>query len=443
MPPAFNTIGPLRAHAVLLPRHPSPQTDGKDYQPGIGVTDPHSFNNVAFFVLFGLIGAAIIIGGIWFFFWARNGGFYFKEGDWEEYKSTVLRRKGPNGTTLSGATESTVLGGGSVYKDVADHDQDVDGTVVTEGTALSGITGGVSDISGRERRKALREKKIQKMQEKERKKKEEKKARKEEKKKEKEEGERKRRVGPDGVVVDEEAEEEAENELRRYRHEKPARVGGLNAESEGSNWDGSTNPTESTVSSSLLANQQATPTNSPTKAAGIRKVYSTADRNNQRERERMRAEARAESRRRRESRVTEGRSRASTGDRLHREFSYSRAVESANAESAITRGHRPPRSELSAVTESTENTGRNERRERRRSSRSRSQAVPGSWGSEATESDVGTRSYHHPMPELRSQEGGGSKSRDERQRDRRRREREREREKSGGYLRARQDDYDE
>ena len=41
-------------------------------------------------------------------------GFYFKESDWDEYKSTVLRRKGPNGTTLSGATATTDLGGGSV-----------------------------------------------------------------------------------------------------------------------------------------------------------------------------------------------------------------------------------------------------------------------------------------------------------------------------------------
>lgn len=442
MPPALNTVGLLRPDAVLLPRKASPQTDGKDYQPGVGVTDPHNFNNIAFFVLFGIIGAAVIIGGIWFFFWARNGGFYFKESDWEDYKSTVLRRKGPNGTTLSGATESTVLGGGSVYKDVADHDQDEDGTVFTEGTALSGITGGVSDFSGRERRKALRQKKIKKMQEKDRAKKEEKRARKEEQKREKENGEKTRRVGRDGAVVDEGAEEDAEDELRRYRHERPARVGGLNAESEGSNWDGSTNPSDSTVSASLLDNQQATPTNSPTKSAGIRKVYSTADRNDQRERERLRAEARAESRRRRESRGTEGRSRTSRDDRPRREFSYSRAVDSANAESAITRGNRAPRTELSAVTESTEDTEqseRRERRERRRRSRSRSQGVPGGWGSEATESDLGTRSYHHPIPELRSQEDAAPRSRDERQRERRRRERER----GGGYRRARQDDFEE
>ncbi|MBE3041542.1 hypothetical protein IMZ48_02975, partial [Candidatus Bathyarchaeota archaeon] len=288
-PPALNAMGRLIAR--------EPQTDGKDYQPGSGGTDAHGFNNTVFFVLFGIIGAAFVCVGIWFFFWARNGGFYFKENDWDEYKSTVMRRKGPNGTTLSGATESTILGGGSVYKDVADHD--LEGTVYTEGTALSGITAGVSDISGRDRRKALREKKIKKMQEKDRQKREEKRARKEQDMREKEnEGGAARRVGRDGAVVDEEADQDAEDELRRYRHERPARVGGLNAETEGSSWDASTNPTESTVSSGLLDNQQETPTNSPTKKGGIRKVYSTAERNDQRERERLRSEARAESRRR-------------------------------------------------------------------------------------------------------------------------------------------------
>ncbi|KAH9219741.1 hypothetical protein DL95DRAFT_383932, partial [Leptodontidium sp. 2 PMI_412] len=82
--------------------------------PGAGVTEPENVPNKTVFILIGLIGAGFVITGIWFFFWAKNGGFYFKENDWEDYKSTVLRRKGPNGTTLSGATESTDLGGGSV-----------------------------------------------------------------------------------------------------------------------------------------------------------------------------------------------------------------------------------------------------------------------------------------------------------------------------------------
>ena len=56
----------------------------------------------------------MVIASIWFFFWAKNGGFRFRKGDWEDYKSTVLRRKGPDGRTLSNATKSTKLGGGSI-----------------------------------------------------------------------------------------------------------------------------------------------------------------------------------------------------------------------------------------------------------------------------------------------------------------------------------------
>jgi len=85
--------------------------------PTLGVKDPHDLNQVGFFILFGLIGAGLVVLGIWFFFWAKNGGFEFKEHDWEDYKSTVLRRTGPNGTILSNATRPTNLGGGSVYKD--------------------------------------------------------------------------------------------------------------------------------------------------------------------------------------------------------------------------------------------------------------------------------------------------------------------------------------
>lgn len=51
---------------------------------------------------------------IWFFFHAKNGGFKWQQGDWDDYKSTVLRRKGPDGKTLSNATKSTKLGGGSI-----------------------------------------------------------------------------------------------------------------------------------------------------------------------------------------------------------------------------------------------------------------------------------------------------------------------------------------
>lgn len=277
----------------------TPTTD-----PSHGVLDPHDISNVGFFVLFALIGVAFVVTGIWFFFWAKNGGFHFKENDWEEYKSTVLRRKGPNGTLLSGATRSTNLGGGSVYKDVADDDGT---TVVTESTALSGVTAGASDIAAREKRRMKQDQRDR-----------------ERRKRRGEKRSSKRHVGNEGVT-DEMAEKEAKKELRSYRHEKPARVGGLNKESEGSQWDGSTNPTDSTVSSELLSNRQTTPTTTPTKKpAAIRKVYSTADRNAERESERIRAEAR---RLRDESRVS------------RRDFSYNRpGASESNASESLLEG---------------------------------------------------------------------------------------------------------
>ena len=114
----------------------------------------------------------MVLGAIWFFFWAKNGGFHFRKTDWDDYKSTVLRRKGPNGTTLSGATKTTRLGGGSV---VAEGQQDPD-------------------------EKAWRR------------------------------GEQKpknqRGKTPRGNKNND------DNDVRAYRHEKPARVGGLNRESD-------------------------------------------------------------------------------------------------------------------------------------------------------------------------------------------------------------------
>ncbi|KAH0538294.1 hypothetical protein FGG08_005114 [Glutinoglossum americanum] len=77
---------------------------------GAGAVGPNSINNRGMLALFALLFSGLIISAIWFFFWAKNGGFRFREGDWEDYKSTVLRRKGPNGTTLSGATKTTDLG---------------------------------------------------------------------------------------------------------------------------------------------------------------------------------------------------------------------------------------------------------------------------------------------------------------------------------------------
>lgn len=87
----------------------------KNYHPGAGSQSPDKFSGPGFLVLFALLGTGMVIASIWFFFWAKNGGFVpIQNEDWEDYKSTVLRRKGPDGKTLSNATKSTRLGGGSV-----------------------------------------------------------------------------------------------------------------------------------------------------------------------------------------------------------------------------------------------------------------------------------------------------------------------------------------
>ncbi|KAL1841920.1 hypothetical protein VTJ49DRAFT_6311 [Mycothermus thermophilus] len=430
-------LGPIEVGSVLLARDELPPA----HDPTEGIIRPQDINNNAVFAMFGLLGAAFVIVGIWFFFWAKNGGFYFKKTDWDDYTSTVLRRKvGPNGTIYSDATPSTILGGGSVYKDVDDRTTTVgdDNTTVVSGTTgITGITGGVSDISGRERRRKKRE---QKEREKER--------RREEKMREKEEKrarKSRRKVGEDGMVIDEEAAAEAEEQLRSYRHEKPARVGGINREADGSEWDGSTNPTWSTMSPSsraapsevttttegtgstvtddLLSNRQRTPTTTPTKtkdAARIRKVYSTAEKTARREDERLRAEARRLQEKGRAAVAASSRNNTSTSSdnavAIRRDFSFVRGSEDrmalrridelpATAESVISES-----TALSATTASTADNDRNREREaRRQHTRSRSRhersssrviesEVGGSSvvsGSSA-EDEVGTKVYTHP-----------------------------------------------
>ncbi|KAJ2897244.1 hypothetical protein MKZ38_004846 [Zalerion maritima] len=408
----IRAMGPMAAGAILMARNEQAPTNA-----GAGGIDPADINNKAIFAIFGVIGAAFVFIGIWFFFWAKNGGFYFKEDDWDDYKSTVLRRKGPNGTLLSGATATTRLGGGSVYKDVDenDHQDDDAATTVSGLTGITGITPGASDIGGREhhrKRKEIREEKRRAKQ-----------FEKERRKVAKKIG---RHVGEDGVLVDEEAEEEAKKHLRNYRHEHAARVGGLNIESEGSTWDGSTNPSDSVVSSDLLSNQQPTPTKetpkgskqkktasqsevsgttgcyteatgttnsmtevtdwasqSPTKtptkppraAGGIRKVYSTADRNNAREQERVRAEAR---------RLQEKGRAASS-----RDFSYQRAD--------LPKLEAPPGSAMTPVTEESQSMLGSETQ----GSRVHWQDQDDNDGlASEVGTEIGTKTYAHPIPEL-------------------------------------------
>ncbi|KAI1771826.1 hypothetical protein F4818DRAFT_427996 [Hypoxylon cercidicola] len=398
-PAALSQLGPLAARSILLARDDASASNDNSQNrvdPSKGVVKPQDINNTFVFVLFGLIGVAFVCTGIWFFFWAKNGGFHFRENDWEDYKSTVLRRKGPNGTLLSGATPSTRLGGGSVYKDVDDTATEYTGgltqmTGVTGDTAdtqstLTGITAGASDIAGREKRRQKRERK-----EREREKKKDRKNR---------EKSSKRHVGEDGVLVDEAAEAEAKAKLRAYRHEKPARVGGINKESEGSQWDGSTNPDSSTsAGSDLLSNRQSTPTNTPTKndktpkssgGGGIRKVYSTADRTAHRENERMRREARREER------------AAAGSSSVRRDFSFQRARAHAPNPSVVSSSVR----DSTIEEEGASAVGGHDRYLPPPGGWAPSEAGTGTGTGTGTESDVGTKVYHHVIPGLSSVASG-------------------------------------
>ncbi|KAJ5585563.1 uncharacterized protein N7459_005363 [Penicillium hispanicum] len=176
---------------------------------GSGTIDPKSIKMQGLLALFAIIGAAFVLGGIWFFFWARNGGFVWRKGDWEEYKSTVLRRKGPDGRTLSNATKSTKLGGGSIvgrgYSD--------DGYTYTDGTGYTEAATTITEEKPRRKRnfKETAKKKLL----------------------------RRRK--------DEHWEGEADADVQAYREEKPARIGGMNRQADGtyhgSDYDSSAPPT--------------------------------------------------------------------------------------------------------------------------------------------------------------------------------------------------------
>ena len=165
--PSPPVLSPLTLNSVLRARNAAPATPSR----GAGTFDPNDINNRGILALFGILSASFVIASIWFFFWAKNGGFQWRKNDWSEYKSTVLRRKGPNGTTLSGATKTTDLGGGSV---VGTLDGSDDFVTINE--------------------KARRGKKNKKS-------------------------------------------NRQDDDVRAYRHEKPAKVGGLNREADGSYHD--------------------------------------------------------------------------------------------------------------------------------------------------------------------------------------------------------------
>jgi hypothetical protein len=107
-------LSPSAVFDTLQRRDDSSDPNSPKYNPGGGAAPADSFNNNALLITFAVIASLMVLCAIWFCTIARNGGFHWHQGDWDDYKSTVLRRKGPDGKTLSNATKSTKLGGGSI-----------------------------------------------------------------------------------------------------------------------------------------------------------------------------------------------------------------------------------------------------------------------------------------------------------------------------------------
>lgn len=180
----------------------------KTYRPGGGSVNPSDINMRGLYALFAILGAALVLASIWFFFWAKNGGFVWKKGDWDEYKSTVLRRKDEDGRTISRATRSTRLGGSSIAG--KSHFGPDDG--YTAADTAPGYSDTATTVTEKEpkRRRNLRDK-------------------------------FRRKRKPESY------EGEADEDVRAYRQEKSAQIGGINRAADGtyygSDYDTSAPPT--------------------------------------------------------------------------------------------------------------------------------------------------------------------------------------------------------
>jgi hypothetical protein len=323
---------------------------------GKGTINPDHINMQGMLALFAILGAAFVMATIWFFFWARNGGCVFRKGDWEDYKSTVLRRKGPDGRTLSNATTSTNLGGGTV------RGYDDDGLTYTDMTeTATEITDEKSMARG---------------------------GRKKNKKNFKETAKEKllRRTKA------EKWEGEADDDMRAYRQEKPARVGGLNREAEGTYYG-----TEYTPSSPPTAYTES-------------EVYH--------------APSPEEDRRRRDTRNVSGFSFTAGSEDVISQATEEHLIRGPAQTRRDTRRQRREREER----HSRQNSPRKQQPSNNRTSVPGGYTEPLDFSSRGTnseyqystvdtEDDLGTRSYHHPIPGLskgyrRDRDGGGRRRRD-------------------------------
>lgn len=230
------TMAPINPSHHLVGRTPAPPT------PCAGCLDPSKVNNKVYFSLFALIFAAIVIASIWFFFHAKNGGFHWQEGDFEDWKSTVLRRKDANGNTIYSArsvvsrpTKSERLAAKSV---VGYDEKGRKGIMAIRGFGGShsvyysdGFTqysGGDDDAMTSVSRNEKRAPKI-------------------------------RGGYTEAPTSTDHSRRYRDRDLRDYKHEKPARVGGMNRSADGTQYDYSdrsetlTEVTETSSAAPILA----------------------------------------------------------------------------------------------------------------------------------------------------------------------------------------------
>lgn len=157
--------------------------------------------------------------------------------------------------------------------------------------------------------------------------------------------------------------------IRAYRHEKPARVGGMNIDAE----------------EALLLDKDNAATRRPTISKGLRAVQPSIYKSKKQEAEAERIKT--------EARRLQERGRAAS--KSHRIFSYENGDEDEEASIGLTAS--------SNVTSEADREERRKRRERR-SSQSPEKKVPGSWRGSDVGSEVsgatGTKAYHHPIPGL-------------------------------------------
>ncbi|GAB7346456.1 hypothetical protein MBLNU457_5148t2 [Dothideomycetes sp. NU457] len=219
-----NLLHRTQSSPLLKSSHLVPRADSSTntYVPCAGCKSPESFNNQVYFALFAILGVAMVLASLWFFFWSKHGGFKWQEGDWEDYKSTVLRRKGPDGRTISG-TRSTKYSGQSIAekqarwaaKSVIARDEKGRKGILAQrgfgGTHSAYYRDNFTDF-GDDRTEAMSEVTSQAP----------------------------RHHKPRAQTSGHHSQRYRDRDLKQYRHERVARVGGINREADGSHFDSET-----------------------------------------------------------------------------------------------------------------------------------------------------------------------------------------------------------